>query len=73
MVAGGRFLSIAPPVESPPEEWPRVEVVGQFDHPAARSCIPWNVNGVESQEDERPVVLGCRLRFVVTSMNLVEG
>jgi hypothetical protein len=63
-------LSIAPPAESPPEDWPRVEVTGQFDHPAARTCIPWNVNGPDSQE---PVVLGCRLRFAVTSMREVEG
>ena len=62
-------LSIAPPVESPPEDWPRVEVAGQFDHPAARTCIPWNVNGPDSQE---PVVFGCRLRFAVTSMHLIE-
>ena len=31
-------LSIAPPIESPPEDWPFVEVTGQFDHPAAETC-----------------------------------
>ena len=64
-------LSIAPPAESSPEEWPLVEVTGQFDHPAARTCRP-----LDDDPDRwafEPVEVVCRRRFVVTSMQQVES
>ena len=64
-------LSIAPPIESPPEDWPFVEVTGQFDHPAAETCR-W----LDDDPDRWafvPAAFVCRQRFVVTSMRLLEG
>ena len=67
-------LSIAAEPGAPPEAWPTVEVTGQFDHPAARTC-----KRVPNQEDTPDyrlpalTILDCRTQFVVTSLREVEG
>jgi hypothetical protein len=55
------------------EIWTRVEVTGQYDHPAARTC-----RGRTKSPGLRPprpevVVLVCRSRFVITSIHVVGG
>lgn len=62
-------LSIAAGPGAPPEEWPTVEVTGQFDHPAAKTCQ--RVPNVEDTPDFRLpalTILDCRNVFVVTSV-----
>jgi hypothetical protein len=56
-----------------PEDWIRVDVSGQFDHPAARSCRAV-VDGSPENTPPAPesVVLSCRSTFVVTSLEVVE-
>ncbi len=49
-----------------PKDWLKVRVVGQFDYPAARTC-----KGVKQDADPpspAEVVLGCREKFVITSI-----
>ena len=67
-------LSMAAEPGAPPENWPTVEVTGQFDHPAARTCK--KVPNLEETPDYRLpalTILDCRTQFVVTSLREVEG
>jgi hypothetical protein len=66
-------LSIAAEPGAPPEEWPTVEVTGQYDHPDARTCrrVP-NVENTPEYRMPEWTILDCRNQFVVTSMRLIE-
>jgi hypothetical protein len=66
-------LSFAPDVEAPPEAWPKVEVTGLFDHPAARTCRLSDESTSSPAPDPAMTILECRDQFVVTSMREVEG
>ena len=61
-------LGIVPGPDTPFDLLPIVEVTGQFDHPAARTCR--NVLVFEDSPPPEPAitVFHCRRRFVVTSM-----
>jgi hypothetical protein len=67
--------TIVPHNTATPDTWPVVEVTGQFDHPAARTCR----NRLDDPTTDVPepdpalTVLNCRDWFVVTSMHEVEG
>ncbi|MEO8228754.1 MAG: hypothetical protein ABI628_03210 [Chloroflexota bacterium] len=54
------------------EIWTNVEVIGQYDHPAARTCRGLEVDGTQPPRPEA-VVLVCRTRFVITSIHVVSG
>lgn len=60
---------------APPEKWPLVEVTGQFDHEAARTCrARMNYETPDEPEpDARFVILACRAQFVVTSIREIAG
>jgi hypothetical protein len=64
-------LSIAARPAASEEMWPTVEVIGQFDHPAARTCQTPNP-GIPDDVHRAQTVLTCRNMFVVTSMRLIE-
>ena len=68
----GVDLSIAARPAAPPDDWPTVEVTGQFDHPAAMTCQMPNP-GIPDHVHRAQTVLTCRNRFVVTSMHVIEG
>ena len=59
-------MGIAARPAAPPEMWPTVEVTGQFDHPAARTCQGGPLL-------QAMTVLACRNKFVVTSMREIDG
>lgn len=66
---------IAAPPNATLEDMPIVEVTGMFDHPAARTCR----NRLNQEDPDFPepdpaqTIVACRLKFVVTSMEKVEG
>jgi hypothetical protein len=64
-------LSIAARPAAPEEMWPTVKVIGQFDHPAAKTCEKPNP-GIPDDLHRAQTVLTCRNMFVVTSMRLIE-
>jgi hypothetical protein len=67
-------LSMAAEPGAPPEDWPTVEVTGQFDHPAARTCTRTsNLEGTPDYRLPALTILDCRTQFVVTSMREVNG
>jgi len=54
------------------ENWTTVEVTGQYDHAAARTCrVKAEADGEQPPRPE-VVVLGCRSQFVVTSIHVVD-
>jgi hypothetical protein len=64
-------LSIAARPAAPEEMWPTVKVIGQFDHPAAKTCQKPNP-GIPDDLHRAQTVLTCRNMFVVTSMRLID-
>ena len=61
-------LSFAPEVEAPREAWPKVEVIGLFDHPEARTCRSSGESPGSPAPDPALTSLDCRVQFVVTSL-----
>jgi hypothetical protein len=66
--------TIVPDNTATPDTWPVVEVTGQFDHPAARTCRNRldDPNTDVPEPDPALTVLNCRDWFVVTSMREVD-
>ena len=67
-------LSMAPARTTLSEDWPFVEGIGMFDHPAARTCTNKLVDASAGipEPDPAETVFDCRRRFVVTSMREVK-
>ena len=67
-------FSIAPDPQAPPEDWPVVEVTGEYDHPEARSCRARPSDDSEDFPEPDPAltVLFCRADLVITSMREVD-
>lgn len=55
------------------EIWTKVEVTGQYDHPAARMCRSSTTPAGSRPPRPEAVVLACRSRFVITSIHVVSG
>jgi hypothetical protein len=59
-----------PPLADGGADYVAVEVVGQYDHPAAADCrSEARVPSTEPKPDPALTVLGCRATFVVTAIN----
>ena len=54
------------------EIWTAVEVTGQYDHPAARTCRGKSVPDGDQPPTPEAVVAFCRSQFVVTSIQVVD-
>jgi hypothetical protein len=72
--APGVDTSFAGEPDGEQSDWPVVEALGMFDHPAATTCRNHESNVTSVPEpDPAQTILFCRAEFVVTSMREVEG